>query len=70
MIGRDEGFPADPSGYPTMDDPSIIFSNGHPIQIPVPIPPATVAPAPPAQSAPVEIPFTPQIQAVHQFLLR
>jgi hypothetical protein len=64
MVGRDQGIPVHPNGYPSMDDPSTIFSNGGPIQIPVPIPPSTIAPTPPALCASVEIPFTPQIQAI------
>lgn len=62
MVGRDEGIPVDPSGYPSMDDPSIIFHNGNPIEISVHIPPAASAPVPPAPSAQLEIPSAPQIQ--------
>lgn len=46
MVGGDEGLPEELSGYPSMDDPSKIFSNGSPIQafqIPVAIPPPTLS---------------------------
>jgi hypothetical protein len=64
MVGRDEGIPADPRGYPSLDDPLIIFSNGSPIRIPVSIPPVAAVPAPPAPSAPLEIPSVPQMPAM------
>jgi hypothetical protein len=59
MVGRDGVRPEDPRGYPSMDDPSNIFCNGNPIQIPVAIQPPSAAPAPPAQP---EMPPVQQIQ--------